>query len=109
MPNSAFEHANPDPASSDAPYRIYNIGNHNPVELMKFIEIVEKAVGRKAVINLLPMQPGDVEATYADTEELRQNVGFQPDTPLDEGISRFVAWFKSYYCIGRGGSRSLCV
>lgn len=98
-PDPAFERADPDPASSgDAPYRIYNIGNHNPVELMEFIEIVEKAIGRKATINLLPMQPGDVEATYADTEGLRETVGFEPGTPLDKGIRRFVAWYKSYYC-----------
>jgi UDP-glucuronate 4-epimerase len=89
----------PDPASSShAPYRLYNIGNHSPVELMKFIETIENAVGRKAIMNLLPMQPGDVEATHADIDELRQAVGFEPSTPLDKGIDRFVGWYKSYYC-----------
>lgn len=98
-PDPAFDRADPDPASGgDAPYRIYNIGNHNPVELMEFIETVEKALGRKAKINLLPMQPGDVEATYADIEGLRETAGFEPSTPLDKGISRFVTWYKSYYC-----------
>lgn len=96
-PDPAFERASPDPASSHAPYRIYNIGNHRPVELMTFIETIEKAVGKKAIRNMLPMQPGDVEATYADIEELGQAVGFEPNTPLDEGVGRFVAWYKSYH------------
>lgn len=98
-PDPAFDRANPDPASSSgALYRIYNIGNHNPVELTKFIEIMEKTIGKKAKIDLLPMQPGDVQATYADIEGLRETVGFEPSTPLYEGISRFIAWYKSYYC-----------
>ncbi len=93
----AFDTANPDPGTSYAPYRLYNIGNHEPVELMTFIETVEAACGKKAVKNLLPMQPGDVVATYAEVEDLRQAVGFEPRTPLQEGIARFVAWYKSYY------------
>lgn len=100
-PDPAFERISPDPASSHAPYRLYNIGNHQPVELMAFIETIEKALGKKAIKNLLPMQSGDVEATYADIEELSRAVGFEPDTPLDEGMGRFVTWYKSYYGPGQ--------
>jgi len=96
-PNPAFDPQQPDPAQSHAPYRIYNIGNHEPVELMTFIETIEAAVGRKAQKIFLPMQPGDVEATYADTTLLREAVGFAPATPLSEGIRRFVAWYLDYY------------
>lgn len=92
-----FDCANPDPARSYAPYRLYNIGNHEPVELMTFIETIEDAVGRKAEKNMLPMQDGDVVATYADTEDLQQAVGFAPRTPLQEGVVKFVAWYKAYY------------
>jgi UDP-glucuronate 4-epimerase len=92
-----FDHAHPDPAASHAPYRIYNIGNHEPVELMTFIETIEKAVGKKAEKTLLPMQPGDVHATYADIDALRAAVGFAPSTPLAVGIGRFVEWYKAYY------------
>jgi UDP-glucuronate 4-epimerase len=93
----AFDCAAPDPAASYAPYRLYNIGNHEPVELMTFIETIENAVGKKAVKNLLPMQAGDVEATYADIDDLRAAVGFSPATPLAEGVAKFVAWYKAYY------------
>ena len=96
-PSPSFDRDAPDAASSYAPYRIYNIGNHEPVELMTFIETIENAAGRKAVKNMLPMQAGDVVATYADIEELRQAVGFTPHTPLKEGVAKFVAWFKEYY------------
>jgi UDP-glucuronate 4-epimerase len=96
-PNPAFDLDAPDAASSYAPYRIYNIGNHEPVELMTFIETIENAVGKKAQKNMLPMQAGDVVATYADIEDLRQAVGFAPQTPLSEGVVKFVAWFKDYY------------
>lgn len=92
-----FDCAAPDPAASYAPYRLYNIGNHEPVELMTFIETIENAVGKKAVKNLLPMQAGDVEATYADIDDLREAVGFSPATPLAEGVAKFVAWYKAYY------------
>lgn len=98
-PNPAFDHAAPDAASSDAPYRIYNIGNHQPVELMTFIETIENAVGKPAVKNMLPMQDGDVVATYADIDDLQQAVGFTPQTPLTEGIAKFVKWYKEYYCL----------
>jgi len=92
-----FDTAQPSPATSYAPFRIYNIGNHEPVELMTFIETIEKAVGRQAVKNMLPMQPGDVHATYADIDALRAAVGFAPSTPLAVGIGKFVAWYKAYY------------
>ncbi len=87
----------PDPATSNAPYRLYNIGNHTPVALLDFIATIEKAVGKPAKKNLLPMQPGDVHATYADVSELKSATGFEPKTPLDEGIKRFVAWYRAYY------------
>ncbi len=96
-PSPSFDRDAPDAASSYAPFRIYNIGNHEPVELMTFIETIENAAGRKAVKNMLPMQAGDVVATYADIEELRQAVGFAPHTPLKEGVAKFVAWFREYY------------
>jgi UDP-glucuronate 4-epimerase len=97
LPNPSFHRYAPDAASSDAPYRLYNIGNHNPVELMTFIETIENAVGKKAIKNMLPMQAGDVVATHADIEDLRQAVCFVPRTPLKEGVEKFVAWFKAYY------------
>jgi len=97
MPNPSFDRSAPDAASSDAPYRLYNIGNDTPVELMTLIETIENAVGKKAVRNMLPMQAGDVVATHADIEDLRQAVGFVPHTPLKEGVEKFVAWFKAYY------------
>ncbi len=83
-------------ANSNAPYRLYNIGNNNPVELMTFIEVIEKALGKKAVKNLLPMQPGDVPATYADVDDLMRDVGFKPSTPLEQGINCFVQWYQEY-------------
>lgn len=94
----------PDPAGSYAPYRLYNIGNHEPVELMTFIETMEDALGKKAIKNMLPMQAGDVLNTYADTEELHQAVDFAPRTPLEAGVGNFVAWFKDYY-YGEGSSQ----
>jgi UDP-glucuronate 4-epimerase len=87
----------PDPASSYAPYRLYNIGNNRPVRLTAFIETLESALGCNAVKNFLPMQPGDVPATYADIEELRDATGFTPSTPLEEGIRRYVKWYREYY------------
>ena len=87
----------PDPATSHAPYRLYNIGSHRPVELMRYIEVLEACLGRQAIKNLLPMQPGDVPDTYADVEALIQEVGYQPATPIEEGVARFVAWYREYY------------
>ncbi len=87
----------PDPATSYAPYRLYNIGNNRPVQLGIFIQTLEAALGKTAIKNLLPMQPGDVPATYADIEELRDATGFTPSTPLEEGLRRYVAWYRDYY------------
>ncbi len=89
----------PDPATSSAPYRLYNVGNHAPVALLDYIAAIEKAIGKKAKIELVPQQPGDVEETYANVEALKQATGFQPATPLDQGIERFVAWYRDYYRI----------
>ena len=97
QPDTTFDPGAPVPSSSDAPYRIYNIGNHTPVDLMTFIETIEKALNKKAVKDLLPMQPGDVMATFADIDSLRQATGFEPKTPLGEGIAQFVAWYRRYY------------
>jgi UDP-glucuronate 4-epimerase len=87
----------PDPATSSAPYRLYNIGNHSPVALPDYIAAIERALGKKAKLELLPLQPGDVEETYADVEAIETATGFQPSTPLDAGIARFVAWYREYY------------
>jgi len=87
---------NPDPASSNAPYRVYNIGNNKPVELMRFIEVLERCLGRKAEKNLLPLQPGDVPVTCADVDDLMNDVGFRPSTPIEVGIQKFADWYVSY-------------
>ena len=87
----------PDPATSSAPYRVYNIGNHNPVQLMDFVACIESALDRTAKKNFLPLQPGDVPATYADVADLNAAVGFEPNTPIGEGIRRFVEWYRDYY------------
>lgn len=99
-PNLAWSGDHPDPASSTAPYRIYNIGNNSPVKLMDFIASIEKATGRKAEMNFLPAQPGDVSTTYADVTELKADFGYSPDTPIDQGVQNFVDWYRSYYKIG---------
>lgn len=96
-PNKDFDTAAPDPSSSYAPYRLYNIGNHQPVELMTFIETIENALGKKAVKNMLPMQAGDVVATFAETSELREAFGFTPSTPLHVGVGKFVDWYVEYH------------
>ena len=101
QPNKDFDSGNPDPSTSHAPYRIYNIGNHQPVELMTFIETIENALCKKAVKNMLPMQAGDVVATFAETSDLRDAVGFAPSTSLQVGIEKFVAWYVEYYESGR--------
>ena len=95
-PAAGYDRAHPNPAVSDAPYRVYNIGNHSPVELTRFIAAIEDALGRKAVRNLMPMQAGDVEATYADVSALEAAVDFRPDTPIEEGIRRFVQWYRQW-------------
>jgi UDP-glucuronate 4-epimerase len=96
-PNPAWSGDQPDPATSSAPYRLYNIGNHSPVHLMDYIACIEKAVGKTAIKNMLPMQPGDVPATFADIEDLKADIGFEPKTPIEEGVKRFVAWYRDYY------------
>lgn len=95
-PNPAWSGEHPDVGTSLAPYRIYNIGNHAPVELGDFVRILEKCLGREAAKQFLPMQPGDVQATYADVSDLYSSVGFKPGTPIEVGIARFVEWYRAY-------------
>jgi UDP-glucuronate 4-epimerase len=97
QPDPQWSALEPDPATSSAPYRIYNIGNHRPVELMHVIATIETCLGVTAQKNLLPMQPGDVPETYADVADLARDVGFRPDTPIEEGIARFIAWYREYH------------
>lgn len=97
QPNPLWNGATPDPGSSFSPWRVYNIGNHSPVELLHFIRTIEEKLGRKAQLNLLPLQPGDVPATCADVADLMADVGFQPATPIEVGISRFIDWYRDYY------------
>lgn len=96
-PNPDWDPHAPDPQSSDAPWKIYNIGNQTPVKLMDFIAAIEKAVGKKAEMEMLPMQPGDVPDTYADVAELVKDVGYKPNTSLDEAVGKFVEWYRNYY------------
>ncbi|MEJ2643989.1 MAG: NAD-dependent epimerase [Gammaproteobacteria bacterium] len=96
-PNPQWSGDAPDPATSYAPYRVFNIGNNNPVQLMRYIEVLEERLGRKAQMDLLPMQPGDVPATVADTSELAGAVGFKPATTVEEGVGKFVDWYRAYY------------
>jgi UDP-glucuronate 4-epimerase len=96
-PNSNFDAHHPDPATSHAPYRIFNIGNSQPVPLMQFIETIEDALGKKAIKKMMGMQAGDVKVTSADTSELNQWVNFKPNTSIKEGVNRFVDWYKNYY------------
>lgn len=95
-PNPNWQGYTPDPATSQAPYRIYNIGNHQAVELLRYIEILETCLGKKAKLDLLPMQPGDVPATLADSTALYEAVGFAPRTPVEEGVARFAEWYKAF-------------
>ncbi|MBX3695909.1 MAG: NAD-dependent epimerase [Steroidobacteraceae bacterium] len=101
QPNPAWDSARPDPASSRAPFRLYNIGNNRPVELLRYIEVIEDCLGRKAEKNLLPLQPGDVPDTEADVQDLIDDVGYRPDTPIEVGVRRFIDWYLAYY---KGGS-----
>ena len=94
--NSAWSGANPDPSSSNAPWKIYNIGNNRPEELMHVVALLEKEFGRTAIKEMLPMQPGDVPATYADIEDLARDIGFKPSTTIEDGIARFSKWFREY-------------
>lgn len=96
-PNPAWNSADPDPATAAAPYRLYNIGNNQPVQLMKFIEAIESALGKKATKNFMPLQAGDVPATYADVSDLERDIGFKPATTIEAGVKRFVDWYQQYY------------
>jgi len=96
-PSSIFDSAKPDPATSNAPYRVFNIGNNRPTQLMDYIEALEDALGVKAIKNYLPMQPGDVQATAANTDELDAWVGFKPNTAVRDGVAQFVQWYRNYY------------
>jgi UDP-glucuronate 4-epimerase len=98
-PNSEWSGMNPDPATSFAPYRVFNIGNNNPVQLLRFIEVIEEKLGKKAVKNLMPLQDGDVPETYADVEDLIREVDFKPNTSIELGIGNFIKWYKEYYQI----------
>lgn len=95
--NINWDPKTPDPGSSKAPYKIYNIGNNSPVRLLAFIESIEKAVGKKAIKNLLPLQPGDVPASHADVTDLIKDMGYKPETPIQEGINQFIAWYNDFY------------
>lgn len=96
-PNPQWSGDDPDPATSNAPYRLYNIGSNSPIELMRYIEVLEECLGKKAEKNLLPLQPGDVPDTYADVDALINDVGYKPSTPIEVGIRRFVDWYRDYY------------
>jgi UDP-glucuronate 4-epimerase len=96
-PNADWSSDSPDPGTSLAPYRIYNIGNNQPVELLHMIQVLEQSLGRTAEKNMMPIQPGDVPATYADVDDLIRDVGFQPKTSIEEGVQKFVDWYRSYH------------
>ena len=97
MPDPAWNSDCPDPARSRAPYRVFNIGNNRPVQLLDYVHAIERSLGKTAKMELLPMQPGDVPSTQADVSELEAAVGFHPNTTIEEGIGRFVAWYRQYY------------
>ena len=95
--NQNWSGKKPDPSSSPAPYKIYNIGNNNPVKLMDFINAIESAIGKKAKMNLMPIQPGDVPATWADVDDLINDLGYKPGTPIKNGVNKFIHWYKDFY------------
>jgi UDP-glucuronate 4-epimerase len=97
QPNDNWNSDQPDPGTSKAPYRLYNIGNNKPVELMHMIACIEKNLGREAKKTMLPMQPGDVQTTYADVDTLVEEVGFHPQTSIEDGIAKFIDWYRDYY------------
>jgi UDP-glucuronate 4-epimerase len=99
-PDPAWTGLAPDPATSNAPYRLYNIGNNTPVQLTHLIDVLEATIGKPAIRNYLPMQPGDVPATYADVDDLTRAVGFRPNTPIETGVRKFVNWYREFYRIG---------
>ena len=96
-PSKERDAGKPETGASDAPYRLYNIGNNNPVQLMDFIAAIETALGKKAQKNFLPLQPGDVPATYADIDALVGDIGYRPETKLEDGIAKFISWYREYY------------
>ena len=96
-PNHTWESDNPDPGTSKAPWRLYNIGNNNPVELMDYIGAIERALGKKANINLLPLQPGDVPDTYANVDDLVEQFNYKPETSVEDGVTQFIEWYKDYF------------
>ncbi|WP_027079768.1 NAD-dependent epimerase [Luteimonas mephitis] len=96
-PDPAYDPLAPSPATSSAPYRVYNIGNNRPVELLRYIEVLEECLGRKAEKRLLPLQPGDVPDTYADVDALQRDTGYSPSTPIETGVARFVEWYRDFY------------
>jgi UDP-glucuronate 4-epimerase len=96
-PDSTWSGADPDPATSRAPYRVYNIGSDRRTELMRYVQLIEENLGKKAILNLLPLQPGDVPDTCADIQDLARDVGYSPSTPVEEGIEEFIAWYRRYY------------
>lgn len=98
-PNDEWDPANPDPGTGKVPYRLYNIGNQQPVDLMRYIEVIEECLGRKAEKNMLPMQPGDVPDTWADAEDLARDVGYAPSTPIEAGVKKFIEWYRDFYGI----------
>ena len=97
MANPAWSAAKPDPGSSSAPWRVYNIGNNSPVQLMDFIAAIEAALGKKAIVEMLPLQPGDVPDTYADVSDLVDEFDYKPGTPVDRGVAAFIAWYRAYF------------
>jgi UDP-glucuronate 4-epimerase len=99
QPDDQWTGEAPDSASSDAPYRLYNIGNNKPIELLRYIQVLEDCLDKKAEMKMLPLQPGDVQDTYADTSELVKEFGYQPDTTVEQGIANFVSWYKQYYSV----------
>ena len=105
--NRNWNGKNPDPGSSKAPYKIYNIGNNSPVELMDFIEAIEKKLNKKAIKNMLPIQPGDVPASQADVSNLIKDLGYKPDTPIQEGINRFIDWYLEFYKVSTKSVRKI--
>lgn len=97
--NPEWSGKNPDPATSFAPYKVYNIGNNNPVKLLDFIEAIEQNVGKKAIKNMMPLQPGDVPSTYANVDALYDDIGFKPKTSINDGVRKFIQWYMNYYNI----------
>ncbi|QMU09779.1 NAD-dependent epimerase [Mammaliicoccus lentus] len=103
QPNPEWSGANPDPSSSYAPYKIYNIGNNSPVRLMEFVEAIEKKLGKKAKKNYMDLQPGDVPETYANVDDLFKSINFKPETTIQEGVNKFIDWYLKYYSIDKKG------